>query len=321
MCFIPGTIRLRAKKGKGKNAFAIVRLSSDCQAASVTIITDDHCTGYSHAGHPERPQRVGETLNLLRTQTDLSISWAAPASVEDAVIFRAHNPHVVARLFVEEHFDGDTPYYENIANYARQSVGGALEAMRRARRGEMTFSLFRPPGHHATRSRSMGFCYLNNIAIATLAALADGERRVAVFDFDVHHGNGTENILLNHPGAAFYSVHQHPAYPDTGAENVGDNCFNFPVPPDTPRAEYRRTLESALDSLQSFKPSLVAVSAGFDAYARDPLASGTLEMEDFHALGKSIRAIGVPVFSVLEGGYSSRLPELVFAYLKGLVGK
>ena len=287
----------------------------------MTIITDEQCVNYSRAGHPERPQRVAATLELLRRQTELPVTWVSPAVADDATILRAHAPQMLARLFVEEDFDGDTPYFPEIAGHARRSVGGALEALRRARAGETAFSLLRPPGHHATRSRSMGFCYLNNIAIAALAALDDGVKRVAVFDFDVHHGNGTEDILLNRHGAAFFSVHQHPAYPDTGARNVGHNCFNFPVPPHTPRGHYREVLESALDHLKKFKPALVGVSAGFDAFVRDPLAQGTLGAGDFHWLGASIRALGVPAFSVLEGGYSSKLPELIFAYLKGLEGK
>jgi acetoin utilization deacetylase AcuC-like enzyme len=167
----------------------------------------------------------------------------------------------------------------------------------------------------------MGFCYLNSVAIAALEALATGSHRVAVFDFDVHHGNGTEAILVNHHGAAFFSIHQHPCYPDTGSANVGHNCFNFPVAPATPRREYRAALSAALDGLKKFKPDLVAVSAGFDAYARDPLAQGTLEAEDFHWLGHSLRALGVPAFSVLEGGYSEDLPQLIHAYLLGLAGR
>jgi acetoin utilization deacetylase AcuC-like enzyme len=179
----------------------------------------------------------------------------------------------------------------------------------------------RPPGHHATRNRAMGFCYLNNVAIAVLEALATGAKRVAVLDFDVHHGNGTEAILLNNPGAAFLSIHQFPCYPGTGTRNVGNNCFNYPVLPQTLRGEYLHVLVSALEHLETFKPTLVAVSAGFDSYARDPLAQGSLEMEDFHWLGQSLRNLGVPVFSVLEGGYSAELPELILAYLKGLDGK
>ena len=167
----------------------------------------------------------------------------------------------------------------------------------------------------------MGFCYLNNVAIAALAAQVGGVRRVAVFDFDVHHGNGTEDVLLYHEGTAVFSVHQHPCYPGTGAENVGDNCFNFPVPAHLPRLEYRRVLAKALEALQGFHPELVAVSAGFDAYARDPLAQGTLEAEDFFWLGESLRRLGVPAFSLLEGGYSRDLPDLILAYLQGLAGK
>jgi acetoin utilization deacetylase AcuC-like enzyme len=176
----------------------------------------------------------------------------------------------------------------------------------------------RPPGHHALRDRAMGFCYLNNIAIAVLEALATGSKRVAVFDFDVHHGNGTEAILLDRPGCAFFSIHQFPCFPGTGAVNVGTNCFNYPVAPDAPRETYRATLARALDDLNSFQPDLVAVSAGFDAYARDPLADGTLLAEDFHWLGRSLRGLGAPLFSLLEGGYSRDLPELIFAYLKGI---
>jgi len=179
----------------------------------------------------------------------------------------------------------------------------------------------RPPGHHATREQSMGFCYLNNIAIAVLEATATGSKRVAVFDFDVHHGNGTEAILLNQPGIEFFSVHQHPAYPNTGAANRGRNCFNYPVAPCAPRATYRAALVHALGDLKHFRPDLVAVSAGFDAYAHDPLAQGSLLAEDYHWLGQSLRELNVPFFSVLEGGYSRDLPELVLSYLKGVDGK
>src|SRR5439155_20475514 len=106
--------------------------------------------------------------------------------------------------------------------------------------------------HHAKRDKQMGFCYLNNVAIAALEAHATGFKRVAVFDFDVHHGNGTEDILLNQPGCEFFSVHQYPAYPGTGAANRGGNCFNYPVAPGTPRPSYRATLTHALDDLKHF---------------------------------------------------------------------
>lgn len=285
------------------------------------IITDERCTGYWHPGHPERPERIIATRERLRAQTELPITWSTPGPADDAAILRAHTPELLARLSQGKDFDDDTPSFPNLADYTRASVGAALAALEAARAGEAVFSLMRPPGHHATRNRAMGFCYLNNVAIAALEALATGAKRVAVFDFDVHHGNGTEAILLNKPGAAFFSVHQFPCYPGTGTRNVGNNCYNYPVLPQTARGECLHVLISALEHLQAFKPTLVAVSAGFDAYARDPLAQGSLEAEDFYWLGESLRNLGVPLFSVLEGGYSTDLPELILAYLKGVAGK
>lgn len=286
----------------------------------VKIITDETCLGYSTPGHPEKPVRISRTLAKLRAQTELSILWEKPGAAEEAAILRAHSPEMISRLDDPMDFDADTPFHSGIAGYARASVGAALKAVECARRGETVFTLMRPPGHHATRRRSMGFCYLNNIAIATLHALATGTPRAAVFDFDVHHGNGTEDILMNQEGTAFFSVHQHPAYPGTGSRNAGNNCFNYPIPPGLPHPQYREVLASALDELKKFKPELIAVSAGFDAYSRDPLAQETLEAEDFHWLGQNIRALEIPTMNLLEGGYSRDLPELIFAYLKGLNG-
>jgi acetoin utilization deacetylase AcuC-like enzyme len=286
----------------------------------VTIITDPRCTEYCVWGHPEAPERVGRTLELLKAQDKLPLSWEAPAPAEEISILRAHTAGHLQQLESSRDFDDDTPAHPRIGEYARRSVGGALRALAAARTGEPAFSLLRPPGHHATPNRAMGFCYLNSIAIAALEAQAAGSGRVAVFDFDVHHGNGTEDILLDKPGLAFISIHQHPAYPGTGLENRGGNCFNFPVRPATPRQQYRAILARALGELQNFRPDLVAVSAGFDAFAGDPLAQGTLEAEDFFWLGESLRQLQVPSFSILEGGYSQELPELILAYLRGLNG-
>ena len=288
----------------------------------VTIITDECCTGYARAGHPENPRRVAATVAHLQSQTELSLAWVTPGeNISDEIILRAHTPTVLARLKIPEDFDADTPFFDDISSYARASVSAALDALKLCHVGEPAFSLMRPPGHHATREKSMGFCYLNNIAIATLEAVAIGTKRVAVFDFDVHHGNGTEDILLNHPSVAFFSVHQFPAYPGTGETSIGRNCFNYPVWPNTSRKTYRTKLNQALDDLRNFRPDLIAVSAGFDAYARDPLAEGTLLAEDFHWLGQELCALKIPFFSLLEGGYSKDLPELILAYLKGVAGK
>jgi acetoin utilization deacetylase AcuC-like enzyme len=285
------------------------------------IITDEHCTGYFHPGHPERPQRIEDCAARLRRQGDMPISWHAPLACDDAQILRAHTPEHLARFQEAEPFDTDTPYFPGILDYARASAGAALAALQAARAGESSLSLMRPPGHHATARRAMGFCYLNNIAIAALEALATGVKSIAIFDFDVHHGNGTEAILKGRPSVWFMSVHQHPCYPGTGTRNVSDNCFNYPAPPQTNRADYRELLESAIERIEAIDPRMIGVSAGFDAFARDPLAQQKLELEDFHWLGSRLRKLGIPLFNVLEGGYSVELPELLMAYLKGLEGK
>ena len=282
------------------------------------IITDATCTGYHTPGHPERPERILNTLEKLRAQTDLEIEWLKPEPASDEAILRAHSPEHLARLRIPSDFDADTAYFPEIEMLARNSAGAGLLALESAARNETVFSLMRPPGHHATRDEAMGFCYLSNMAVAVLQAVATGSKRVAVFDFDVHHGNGTEDILVNNPKAAFFSIHEYPCYPGTGAANVGNNCFNYPITPFTPRLEYRTKLSQALEDLRKYKPELIGVSAGFDAYSGDPLAQGSLELEDYHWLGSELRSFGLPMFSLLEGGYSDDLPELILAYLKGI---
>lgn len=284
------------------------------------VITDNRCTAYHQVGHPERPLRITSTLEALRATDSLPITWAEPAAVSEAQLLRAHSHHHLARLGQRVDFDADTPAYPDIRAHAERSVGGALHALDRALKGERALSLLRPPGHHATREVAMGFCYLNSVAIAALEALDRGVERVAVFDFDVHHGNGTEEILRFKPGCAFFSIHQFPAYPGTG-ESSHQNIHNYPVPPGAPRADYRARLAAALEDLKRFDPKLVGVSAGFDAYVGDPLSDAALEAEDFHWLGESLRGLGKPVFSVLEGGYSRDLPQLILAYLRGLEGR
>ncbi|MDB6033071.1 MAG: Histone deacetylase superfamily [Verrucomicrobiales bacterium] len=285
------------------------------------VITDERCTAYALPGHPERPARISKTVEKLRSQKELSVTWLEPVPVEDAAILRAHTPEHLAKLkAAAADFDGDTPAYKDIFGHARRSAGAAIHAMRLARKGELAFSLIRPPGHHATRDQAMGFCFLNSIAIAALEARASGASKVAVYDFDVHHGNGTEAILVTEAQTLFASIHQSPCYPGTGRRDVGENCFNFPVSPMTSRDEYRKVLTKAMERLAKEKPDVIGVSAGFDAYARDPLAQETLEAEDFHWIGEFLRKLGIPVFSILEGGYSDDLPDLILAYLKGLEG-
>src|SRR5947209_14183996 len=142
----------------------------------------------------------------------------------------------------------------------------------------------RPPGHHATRDRAMGFCYFSNVAVAALDALETGVERIAIWDFDGHHGNGTEAIVAHNLRIQFASIHQFPAYPGTGAKSFA-NIDNYPIAPFTPRTDIVNLANRALEQLAKFKPDLILVSAGFDAYARDPLLQLTLEREDFAKFG------------------------------------
>ena len=160
----------------------------------------------------------------------------------------------------------------------------------------------------------MGFCYFSHIAIAALDALENGAERVAIWDFDAHHGNGTEDIVANNSRIAFASIHQFPGYPGTGTRSFG-NVHNFPVAPLTPRLAHVAEARRALDELIAFKPNLLLVSAGFDAYAADPITEMALQPEDFATFGKWLRETNIPSGAILEGGYSDELPELIDVFL------
>jgi acetoin utilization deacetylase AcuC-like enzyme len=160
----------------------------------------------------------------------------------------------------------------------------------------------------------MGFCYFSNVAIAALDALENGAERISIWDFDGHHGNGTEAIVAHNERIRFASIHQFPAYPGTGGKSFA-NIDNYPIAPYTPRERILDITRRSLDKLIAFEPDLLLVSAGFDAYARDPLLQLTLERGDFATLGEWLNKIGIPVSVVLEGGYSNDLPELIDAFL------
>ncbi len=191
-----------------------------------------------------------------------------------------------------------------------------MSVARAAAQGERAFSLMRPPGHHAMRDRAMGFCYFSNIAVAALDALANGAERVAIWDFDAHHGNGTEDIVAPNPRIAFASIHQFPGYPGTGTRSFG-NIHNFPVAPLTPRTAHVAEVRRAFEVLLAFTPDLLLVSAGFDAYARDPLTEMALAPEDFATFGQWLNETDIPAGAILEGGYSDDLPELIDVFLTG----
>jgi acetoin utilization deacetylase AcuC-like enzyme len=278
----------------------------------MTIVHDPQCADYGSSMRPEQPARVLRTTAHLK-QNHPDWNWRVPTPASEDSVLRAHTPALLQRIGHGPDIDEDTPYFPGIRDHALRSVGAALEAARLARAGEKVLSLMRPPGHHATRDQAMGFCYLNSIAVAALDASANGGK-VAVWDFDAHHGNGTEDILRNQPNLFFASVHQYPGYPGTGTSSAG-NIANFPVAPHTPRESHLAALARSWDAVQAFKPDLVLVSAGFDAYARDPITAMTLETDDFGELGRWLRQSGLPAAAILEGGYSPDLPLLIDAFL------
>jgi acetoin utilization deacetylase AcuC-like enzyme len=217
-------------------------------------------------------------------------------------------------------FDADTPFFSNIFELACLAAGGAILAAEQALAGCAAFSLMRPPGHHAERDRVMGFCYFNNIAIAVAKTLAEQKAgTVAILDFDCHHGNGTERIFLGDERVLFVSLHQSPCYPGTGLADHR-NCVNYPLPPGTGPGEFLAALDHAVARIQSFAPDLIAISAGFDAYKRDPITHMGLEIDTYHAVGGRVAALsraGRPCFAVLEGGYSGDFGRCVEAFVAG----
>jgi len=283
------------------------------------IVSHPNSARYASPGHPEAPFRVVDSVAHLRASV-LELQWVLAEACPERLLRLAHDPSYLEdlRRGVGDDFDADTARHEAIFEHAALASGAAWQCLDHVMAGTQpwAFSLMRPPGHHATSDQAMGFCYLSHAAICALAARESGLDRVAVFDFDVHHGNGTEAILHGKEGIDFFSVHQYPAYPGTGAKSF-DNCHNYPVPPQGPRERHLDALRAALADLLATKPNLIVVSAGFDAYENDPLAQGTLKQEDFHWIGNQLSQSRVPFMSILEGGYSRELPKLIEAYLRG----
>ena len=300
------------------------------------IFHDPSCLEYSAPSHPERPARISRGVPLLKERHP-DWEWRVRQAAGEVALLRAHSRDHLERIrSARRDFDADTPVYPKIYEHALRSAGAAIDVTRAALRGERAFSLMRPPGHHATRDRAMGFCYFNNIAVAALDALAVSDigddrpgsptrairnvQRVAIWDFDAHHGNGTEAIVADNSRVAFASIHQFPGYPGTGTKSFA-NVTNYPLGPGTPRNQHVDVTKRALDKLMAFRPDLLLVSAGFDAYARDPLVQMTLEPEDFFTFGEWLSHLDIPIATILEGGYSVELPELIDAFLTGWESK
>jgi acetoin utilization deacetylase AcuC-like enzyme len=280
-------------------------------------IYSPECLSYHSPGHPESPERIRATAEYLAKK---GYSFVQPQSCSEADVLRVHSEEMVANVRMGTFFDGDTPALPGIYDYALLSAGGAMLALDSAFEGETAISLMRPPGHHATRDRVMGFCYFNNVAIAVAGHIATHTtEKAAILDIDCHHGNGTEDIFMSHDSVQYVSLHQSPLYPGTGLLSQG-NVVNFPLFPGTPESDYLNTLEQACQKIAEFNPSILGISAGFDTFEEDPLTQLNLVVETYRKIGSRIAGLEIPTFIVMEGGYSSRLPECVFEFLSGLEG-
>lgn len=273
-------------------------------------------------GHPERVERLRAVHQLLAsTGALLRMENVEAGDVDPALLAAIHTPEHIkamnAAAGCSGELDGDTYVSPGSIHAAKLAAGGTVEIARRVRRGELAagVSLVRPPGHHAEASHAMGFCIFNNVALAAQALLDDGAERVAVFDWDVHHGNGTQHSFEADPRMLYLSTHQYPFYPGTGdADEVGRGpgrgaTVNVPMPGGCGDAEYLQALDAViLPVLEHFKPEVLLVSAGFDTYVNDPLANMRVTENGFQQMARRVRAAADrlcagKIVYVLEGGY------------------
>lgn len=269
------------------------------------------------AHHPERPARLETVLEVLRDIEGLDWREAPPAKLGD--LKRVHTDEHI-RDVLETDFSGlrqldaDTFMVPESRAATLRAAGAGVAAVDAVMHGEAdtVFCAVRPPGHHATADTAMGFCLFNNVAVAAAHALdKHGLERVAVIDFDVHHGNGSQDIFWREPRVAYFSTHESGIYPHTGqpGERGAGNIHNRLLPPGSDGLRFRNVwADELLPLLDGFKPQLLLVSAGFDAHRRDPLADLMLEAEDFAWLTRELRALarrhaGGRLVSLLEGGY------------------
>lgn len=287
------------------------------------------------SGHPECPQRLSRILDALREQGlyDLLRHFDAPRATREQ-LERVHGARYLdsleARAPAEgfETIDADTFMSPFTWPAAQRAAGAAALATELVLRGdvETAFCCVRPPGHHATRGAAMGFCFLNNVAVGAAQALASPEiERVAILDFDVHHGNGTEDIFRDDESVLLCSTFQHPFYPFTGSRSEPGHIVNVALPAATGSAGFREAVENRwIPELESFEPQILFVSAGFDAHIRDPLGGLALTEADFSWISERIVELAGKycrgrVVSCLEGGYDlASLGPSVAAHVRAL---
>jgi acetoin utilization deacetylase AcuC-like enzyme len=292
---------------------------------SSAVITHPACLGHiTPEGHPERVARLASVLKALKTEEFQSLSWFEAPLASRAALELAHSPGLVGFILDEAGpqtgagfvgIDSDTLMSAGSVEAALRAAGAVLRAVDGVMAGEFTngFCPVRPPGHHAERDRAMGFCLFNNVAIGAYHARAmHGLARIAVVDFDVHHGNGTQDIFYSDPDLFYASTHQSPLYPGTGhafERGVAGNILNVPLAPGAASESFRAAFRtSILPALEAFAPDFVFISAGFDAHNADPLAELALDENDFGWATKEICAVARRVcdgrvVSALEGGY------------------
>lgn len=302
---------------------------------SILLLTDARTDAHASPGHPERPARREAAAAGVRDAGGDRLAEEVPEPATDADITRVHDPDYLALLGAAEArgggwLDPDTYLVPGSMVAARLAAGAMLRAARAAVAGdaEIAFAVMRPPGHHAGAVRGSGFCLLNNLATAAAGLRADGLTRVAIVDWDVHHGDGTQAIFHGDPDLIYTSTHQYPFYPGTGsqADMGGGVARNHPLSAgDGDEAFVAAWRDELLPAIEAFGPDAILVSAGYDAHVADPLAELAVTEAGFEAVGRAVGAtaarLGLAgVALTLEGGYDlDALRSSVAASVRGLL--
>ncbi|MGA9335789.1 MAG: histone deacetylase family protein [Rudaea sp.] len=301
------------------------------------VYTHSTCLRHSAGpGHPESPSRLQAVLEALDDARLSGIDRIDAPRATRAQLARVHDKALIERIHAQApatgivRIDADTAMCPDSLEAALRAAGAVCAAVDAMIDGTDTraFCAVRPPGHHATHDTAMGFCLFNSIAVGAAHALARGLERVAIVDFDVHHGNGTQDIFCDEPRVLYASTHQSPLYPGTGmrSETGVGNIVNAPLSPHSGAAEFRNAFEKiVLPALRSFQPQLLMISAGFDAHRLDPLADLNLDADDYAWATRQLVDIALEsasgrIVSSLEGGYSlAALRESSAAHLAALL--